>query len=123
MKRALIVEDESAIQEILSEILKSECHFDEIIVASDGLEGYLHAMTQKFDLICLDHMMPYFKGADLLTAVREKDGQNKETTIIMVSAYLPQVGQSVKELDNSFFLEKPIDFTRFVRYVKMAGKT
>lgn len=122
MKKALVVEDESSIQEILEEILKSECGFDEVVVASDGLDGFYAAMKDQYDLICLDHMMPFFKGAELLEALRAKPGPNQHTPMFMISAYIPQISQSAKEMENTFFLEKPLDFPRFVRYVKMSVK-
>ncbi len=117
--RALVVEDEVFIQDILVEILKTECGFEEVICASDGLEGFKLASAEKFDLITIDHMMPFMKGADLLIALREKEGFNKNSPIFMISAHIPEMPPHLKNLENTFFLEKPIDVNRFIRYVKL----
>jgi two-component system alkaline phosphatase synthesis response regulator PhoP len=122
MKRVLIVEDEIFIQDILAEILTTECKFDEVVRANDGLEGYKLAMSEQFDLVCLDHMMPYLKGAELLIALREKLGPNKNSPIFMISAYIPEIPESIKSIENTFFLEKPLDIPRIIRYVKMSVK-
>jgi CheY-like chemotaxis protein len=122
MKKALIIEDEMSIQEILSDVLITECGFDKVDIASDGLEGFLKSSLEKYDVICIDHMMPYFKGADLLLAIREKEGLNKHSPIFMISAYIPELSQDSKELEHTYFLDKPLDFPRFIRYMKMSVK-
>ena len=119
MKRALIIEDEPNIQEILEEILKSECGIDEVIKANDGLEGFYHAMSGPFDIITLDQMMPFCHGTEVLMGLRSKAGPNKETPILFISAYIPQIPAETKQAENTLFLEKPIDISRLVRYVKM----
>jgi CheY-like chemotaxis protein len=122
MKRALIVEDEKGIQEILEELLISECGFDVVDKANDGLEGFHMAMLNQYDVITLDQMMPYCHGTELLVALRHKVGFNSHTPILFISAYIPQIPEELKQAENTFYLDKPIDFTRFNRYVKMSVK-
>jgi CheY-like chemotaxis protein len=119
MKRALIIEDEPSIQEILEEILTSECGVTEVVKANDGLEGYFHAMSGEFDIITLDQMMPFCHGTELLMALRSKTGPNQNTPILFISAYIPQIPAENKQAENTLFIEKPIDISRLVRYVKM----
>lgn len=118
-KVALIVEDDTNIQEILIDYLTSECGFDQVDVANDGLEGYSLAMQNVYDIITLDHKMPFFCGADLLSALRKKEGPNRETTIFFVSAFIPNLPQDVKETPNTYYIEKPIDFNRLNTYIKI----
>ncbi len=119
MKRALIIEDEKDIQNILKDFLELECGFKEVVCANDGLEGFHLAMSSKFDIITLDQKMPYCHGTEVLNAVRSKSGPNKSTTILFISAFLPQLSPEDKQAENTIFLEKPIDVARFTRYVKM----
>ena len=121
VRRALIIEDESEIQNILSDVLKLECGFEIVDSAFDGLDGYLKIMTEKYDIICLDQKMPYCNGTEVLMALRNKDGINKNTTVLFISAFLPQIPEDLRKSEGTFYLEKPIDFTRFIRYVKMSG--
>lgn len=119
MKRALLIEDEKEIKEILTDILKEECGVEDIVWAADGLEGFHLAMSSKFDIITLDQMMPYCHGTVVLEALRVKDGPNKDTPILFISAYIPEIPAESKKSEKTVFIEKPIDITRLVRYVKM----
>lgn len=122
MKRVLIVEDEAGIQEVLEELLRTECGFTEIVKAMDGLEGFLAVMTSPFDLITLDQKMPYLVGTDLLLALRNKPGPNQNTPVLFISAYIPLIPEELKQAENTYFLDKPVEFPRLIRYVKMAVK-
>ena len=97
--RALIVDDESGIREIYEDLLRNEMTFDEVFQAQDGLDAFLLCHTHKFDIILLDHMMPYMKGAEFLVALRNKTGPNQNTPVIMISAYLPDLSESIKSID------------------------
>lgn len=120
MKKVLIVEDQKEIREILDNIFRQELGFQSVTFAVDGLEGYTEAYLQKFDIICTDHSMPYCQGSDMVSAIRNKPGLNQSTPIIMVSGYISEFENKMKNSDNLYFIEKPIDFKRFCRYVKMA---
>jgi|GEM_PF-654962 len=120
MKKVLIIDDEVGIQDVLESVFESEYGFTEIHRASDGLEGFHFLQKEKYDIITLDHMMPFLKGADLLVALRQKSGPNKDTPVCFISAYIPDLSSDVKNCGNTFFLEKPVDFDRLHRYVKMS---
>lgn len=121
MKRVLIVEDQKEVRELLEEVFMKELGFKYVTFASDGLEGFAESYLQKFDLICTDHGMPFFNGGDLIAAIRLKPGVNQHTPIIMISALLPELPEKLKGMDNTYFVEKPIDYGRLSRYVKMAS--
>lgn len=120
MTKVLIVDDEKDILEILSETFKHDYHIEDTTLALDALDAFHQCQIVKFDLICLDHMMPYLKGADFLTALRTKPGINQHTPIIMISAFIPVLTDAQKSMNHTFFLEKPIDLDRLKKYVKMA---
>lgn len=119
MKKVLIVDDEKDIRVIFEEVFRFELGFESITFAEDGLDAFHACSVQKFDVISLDHMMPHLKGADFLSALRTKPGLNQNTPVIMISAHIPEFVNEVKAIENTFFLEKPVDFARLARYVKM----
>ena len=80
MKRILIVEDDLAIAEIERDFLNIE-EF-EVVIATDGLEGYKKAKEEKFDLILLDLMLPNMNGYDICRNIRSE----VDVPIIMVTA-------------------------------------
>lgn len=123
MRRVLIVEDQKEIREILEEVFTKELGFKYVTFATDGLEAFAESYLQKFDLICTDHGMPFFNGGDLISAIRTKPGQNQHTPIIMISALIPELPVKLRGLESTYFVEKPIDFNRLKRYVKMAIAT
>ncbi len=80
MSKVLIVEDESTIAELEKDYLELS-GFD-VEVANDGQEGLDKALSENYDLIILDLMLPKVDGFEICKQVREK----KNTPIIMVSA-------------------------------------
>lgn len=80
MSKILIVEDESAIAELEKDYL--ELSGFEVEVANDGEAGLHKAMTEDYDLIILDLMLPGVDGFEICRQVRTE----KNTPIIMVSA-------------------------------------
>lgn len=80
MSKILIVEDEDAIADLEKDYLELS-DFD-VVIASDGLEGEKKALSEDFDLIILDLMLPGKDGFEVCRAIREK----KNVPILMVSA-------------------------------------
>jgi DNA-binding response OmpR family regulator len=80
MSRLLIVEDEVAIAELEKDYL--ELSGFEVEVATEGNTGVRRALSEEFDLIILDLMLPGLDGFEICKRIREA----KNTPIIMVSA-------------------------------------
>ncbi len=80
MSRILIVEDEQAIAELERDYL--ELSGFEVEVANDGQTGLHKSLTENYDLIILDLMLPEVDGFEICRQVRAE----KNTPIIMVSA-------------------------------------
>jgi CheY-like chemotaxis protein len=118
MKKVLIVDDEIEIRNIFEEVFRHELEFESITFACDGLEALKECALQKFDIITLDHMMPQLRGADFLAGLRSKPGLNQKTTVIMISAHLPDLSETIKSTESTYFMDKPVDFKRLYRYVK-----
>lgn len=121
MKKVLIIDDEKDLQEIYGMYLKS-VSFDGIEYADDGLDGFVKCMNQKYDLITLDYKMPFMDGLQFLTAIRSKENINRLTPIFLISAFIPQIKDSVKVFENTYFFDKPIDIESFKRNAKMIFK-
>jgi len=80
MSRILIVEDENAIAELERDYL--ELSGFEVEVANDGQTGLEKSLSEDYDLIILDLMLPEVDGFEICRQVRAE----KNTPIIMVSA-------------------------------------
>lgn len=80
MSRILIVEDEEAIAELEKDYL--ELSGFEVEVANDGQTGLEKALSEDYNLLILDLMLPGVDGFEICRKVRSE----KNTPIIMVSA-------------------------------------
>lgn len=79
--RILLVEDESNLRRTVTDLLKSDGYTVES--SGDGLEAQTMAMSQPYDLIILDVMLPSRSGFDVCRHLR-KNGVN--TPILMLTA-------------------------------------
>ncbi len=80
MSRILIVEDEIAIAELEKDYL--ELSSFEVDIATDGETGLEKALSEDYNMLILDLMLPHVSGFDICKKVREK----KDIPILMVSA-------------------------------------
>ena len=79
--RILVVEDEEAIADVIATKLRKEKY--EVDTSFDGEDGLYNAMTNIYDLIILDIMLPKMNGYDILKEIKENDINAK---VIMLTA-------------------------------------
>ena len=80
-KKILIVEDDHNFGNILKDYLTLNNY--DVVLASNGKDGYEKFFTDDFDLCILDVMMPYKDGFTLAKEIREKD---ENSPIIFLTA-------------------------------------
>jgi len=68
--RVLLVEDDRGVSRFIKKGLKEEGYV--VDVAFDGEEGLHLALSQSFDLIILDILLPEMNGYEVLKSIREK---------------------------------------------------
>jgi len=64
----LIVEDDDAIRQLLTEYLQAHSHVT-VESARDGVEALHQISTKHYDVVVLDVMMPKMSGVDLLDSL------------------------------------------------------
>lgn len=79
-KHVLIIDDDTDLTQLLDDYLTSN-EFD-VSIANDGQEGLDLAMSNDFDVILLDVMLPSLNGFEVLQRLR----QTKSTPVIMLTA-------------------------------------
>ena len=79
--RILIVEDEFKLADVIASRLKKE-HYT-VDISLDGEEGLYNALTDIYDLIILDVMLPKLNGFEILKEIRNKNISSK---VIMLTA-------------------------------------
>jgi len=68
--RILIIEDEPKIAEVISSRLKKENYV--VDINKNGEEGLDNALTNIYDLIILDVMLPKINGFEILKQIRKR---------------------------------------------------
>jgi len=86
-----IEDDEATAREIVSELTS---HGFEVEWVADGREGLVRAVSNRFDAITLDRMLP---GVDGLTIVSVMRSSGIDTPVLMISA-LTEVDERVRGL-------------------------
>ncbi|MCB0726765.1 MAG: response regulator [Ignavibacteriae bacterium] len=101
----LIVEDDPAIQKGLKEMLELE-NF-EVLIASDGKDGYELAMKNIPVLILLDINLPSMSGLEVCRKLRENNFLNP---VIMLTSRSEQIDKILGlELGANDYITKPFD--------------
>lgn len=85
MHRVLIIEDDKAIAELERDFL--EINGYETAIAADGLSGLKAALSETYDLILLDLMLPGIDGIEICKRIRPK----LNIPIIMVTARAEEI--------------------------------
>lgn len=116
MARILVVDNDSDMCQLISEILKEEGH--SVDIAYDGGAALESIRTTAYDLVILDYKLPGIGGIKVL-----EDARGIRTTLqaVMISAYgNAAVKSRAKELSAYAFLDKPFDMAALARVVKEA---
>jgi DNA-binding response OmpR family regulator len=113
-RRVLIVEDEPSMGQGLRDNLEFEGYAVEI--ADNGLAGLKLIMTNAYDLVILDVMMPEMSGFDVCRKARES---GIETPIILLTAKGEEIDKVVGlELGADDYITKPFSLRELLARVK-----
>lgn len=112
--RILYVEDATFLAEAVKHNLEKQGIAVDLV--SDGEAGLENAMSDIYDCVVLDIMLPKLSGTDILKRMREK---NVQTPVIMLSA-LSEVETKISHLDHGAddYLAKPFKTAELVARIK-----
>lgn len=115
--KVLIIDDDRNSVRFLELELRHEGYSVEM--EYDGLQGYHHALKEKFDLILLDVMLPSLDGMEILQKLRREC----DTPIIMLTAK-DAVSEKVQGLDGGAddYLTKPFAIEELLARMRAALK-
>lgn len=123
MPSVLVVDDDPAILELLTEILGPEGF--EVETALSGVAAVLLARSGRFDAILMDIMMPRLNGVEALRTIKSVAPQ---TPVIMMTAHKGhELEKQAGELGAAAVLWKPFDLDELLallrRVVDIAQKS
>lgn len=107
--RILAVDDNAMNLTVIKELLsETEMTID---TAKDGHEALELTREGKYDVILMDHMMPYLDGIETFKMLRDEEGNpNRSTPVIALTANAVS-GSKEKYLSEGFsdYISKPVD--------------
>lgn len=116
--KILIIEDEYSLADAIAETLKKENFIPNII--TNGEEGENEALTNIYDLVLLDVMLPDKDGFEILKELRK---EKIETPVIMLTAKA-EMCDKLNGLENGAddYITKPFHMRELIVRVKVILK-
>jgi CheY-like chemotaxis protein len=115
----LVIEDESAIAELISEGLTNVGY--KIVLARNGLDGLSKLQDTEPDVIICDRIMPSMTGSQLLERLRNIYPQYKTVPFIFLTALTdPREKAAVEHLKPFAYMEKPLNFDLLEKTIERA---
>ena len=113
--RILLVDDEQAVQTLLTYPLRKEGY--DVVAAIDGQEALDRFAEQRFDLVVLDIMLPKLDGIEVCRRMRTRS----QVPIIMLTAKGDEIDKVVGlEMGADDYITKPFSVREFRSRVKAA---
>ena len=114
----LIIEDEYSLADAVAETLKKDSF--NVCIKTDGEEGEDEALTEKYDLILLDVMLPKKNGFDILRYLRQ---ERIKTPVIMLTAK-SEIDDKLNGLEHGAddYITKPFSMRELMARIKAVLK-
>src|SRR2546421_2267569 len=113
--RILLVDDEHAVQPLLSYPLRKDGY--EVVAAHDGREALDRFAEQRFDLVVLDIMLPKLDGIEVCRRLRSRS----QVPIIMLTARDDEIDKVLGlEMGADDYITKPFSVREFRSRVRAA---
>jgi DNA-binding response OmpR family regulator len=113
--RILLVDDEQAVQTLLTYPLRKDGY--EVVSAQDGREALDRFAEQRFDLVVLDIMMPRLDGIEVCRRLRARS----QVPIIMLTAKDDEIDKVLGlEMGADDYITKPFSVREFRSRVRAA---
>jgi DNA-binding response OmpR family regulator len=113
--RLLVIEDEAGIARFLKEGLEEE--YFAVDVAYDGKSGLDFAMTNDYDLIMLDWMVPGISGVEVCRQIRQS-GSNVPILFLTARDALEDIVFGLDSGANDY-IKKPFEFEELLARIRV----
>ena len=126
--KILGAEDDMASGKFMMKLLAK---YGEVVLARDGIaavDEFVNAVNtnERFDLICMDVMMPKIDGYKALASIRDAErklglARDKRVKVVMVSALDEGFDANYASDDYEEYMCKPIDIIKFDEMIRELG--
>ncbi len=112
-RRVLIVDDDQAVVDLISEVLAGDARFETKVV-NNGFDAGMMVKEYRPDLIILDVMLPDINGKEVCHRVRQ-DSSLEDVRIICISGMVEEDKiQELKLAGADDFLHKPFEIEQLI---------
>jgi len=119
MKSVAIIEDQTAIREMLSQAVLDPNEFKVVLESGDGLEGCNRCLELKPEFIILDVMLPNLNGTDLL---RRFTKELPDTRVLIFSGYqTPGLVRELLQAGAHGFVEKSAPLSELKKGIEIVS--
>jgi DNA-binding response OmpR family regulator len=118
-RKILIVEDERFISELYVRALSKAGY--EVSVASDGQKGLDLALTNQFDIILLDLMVPTMTGSEILKHLRQKPDLKSRIVITTNLEQRDEIRSNIEQQADAYIVKAevtPRELVDFLNTIK-----
>ena len=116
MKKVLVVDDEPSILTLLTFNLEKEGY--QVTTSEDGKNGFELALSNQYDFIILDVMLPGMDGLEITKALRR---EKIDTPILILTAKDEQVDKIIGlEIGADDYLTKPFEVEELFARMRVA---
>ena len=116
MAKILIIEDEQAIRNVLSNIIREEDSSYEVELAENGVKGLEKLSIESYDLVLCDIKMPKMDGIELLDKAIK---MQPDITMVMISGH-GDIDTAIDCIKKGAFdyISKPPDLNRLLNTIR-----
>ena len=119
MKRLIIIEDQTAVREMLAEILRLDPNYELVGESGDGQNAVALCLETKHDLLILDAKLPGLNGVDILRRTAKKLPGMR---VLVFSGYEnPVLVREMLEAGAHGFVEKTAGLGEFKKGLETVG--
>jgi signal transduction histidine kinase/ActR/RegA family two-component response regulator len=114
--RILVIDDEAAVRDILSRMLKTQGH--QVVAASDGEEGIERFGGEAFDLVLTDLGMPKVSGWEVGKALKK---MNPKVPVAIITGWGMELNrEKMRESGIDLIISKPFNVDQVIQVVSEA---
>jgi len=119
MKKVVIIEDQTAVREMIAQIVRSDPSFEVVAETGDGQSAYNLSLEIKPDFVILDIMLPGLNGAEVL---RRFSKHLKSTRVLVFSGYQnPSLVRELLQAGAHGFVEKSAPLSELKKGIEIVA--
>ncbi len=119
MKTVAIIEDQTAIREMVSQAILDPNQFEVVLGTGDGQEGYEKCLELKPDFVILDVMLPKLNGTAILRLFSK---ELPDTRVLIFSGYQsPGLIRELLQAGAHGFVEKSAPLTELKKGIEIVS--